>query len=175
MFEAENFRFQTYLRPGRCTQPSFLIPHTMADNLIEAVAAASGNTNRPCQTGMRPSLTRARRGLSHAACCTCKGAHACTQHSRGSADTLRVIPDGCHSSLCARASAGLRSASPPSQLDGKRFAEAERQPAPPRSAKIPSPLVAESCNTERHRRGSKAVKPTSEALSVARKPQASVF
>ena len=50
----------------------------------------SDNTNRTCQTSMRPSLTRARRGLSHAACCTCKGARARTQHGPRSADTLHV-------------------------------------------------------------------------------------
>ena len=99
------------------------------------------NTTRKHTQGLRPSLSRARSGLSHAACGTHTRSRARSQHSSGRADESRATPIGSHSSNCARATAASKAEPNPSKSDGKMIAAAEHQIAPPCAANCRSPLI----------------------------------
>ena len=123
---------------------SYLVPHTMADSLLEGVAGRHStydNTTRTHERGLRPCLTRARSRLSHASCGMHTLARIHTQHSSQITDPLRATPDGSHSSLCARAAAATKCEIYPSRTTGKRIAAAARQLAPTCAANHRSPLI----------------------------------
>ena len=111
------------------------------------------NTTRTHQRGLRPSLTPARSGLSHATCGMHTLARARTQHSSEIADALRATPVGSHSSLCAGATAATKAATYPSRTTGKRIAAAARQIAPTCAANHRSPLIERFAMPTRGARG----------------------